>query len=92
MGMNSTEDSDTPRTDSLEKAYRDHSWPSTPVGIWHLVKEMERENARLREALEHIRDNGMTMIKEAIAKTASDALSNTERSGGTSDAAPGSTL
>jgi hypothetical protein len=31
---------------------------------------------RLESALEHIRDNGITMTKEAIVKVASDALSN----------------
>jgi hypothetical protein len=35
------------------------------------ARELERENARMRESLDHIRDYGMTMTKEAIVGEAS---------------------
>lgn len=38
--------------------------------------ESKAENARLREALEYIRDNGMSSTKEAMVKWASDILAN----------------
>ena len=39
------------------------------------MEELKRNFARLRESLEHIRDNGMTMTKEAIVGEAPRSLS-----------------
>jgi hypothetical protein len=40
-----------------------------------LCEKLESQNARMQESLEHIRDNGMTMTKEAIVGEASRFLS-----------------
>lgn len=45
--------SDTPRTDETEEYLKDRPYPDT---IIHLARELERENAVLRHALEALCD------------------------------------
>lgn len=65
----------TPRTDAAV----DENWwfterPSLNPEFADFARELERENARMRDALEHIRNYGMSMTKEAIVGEASRSL------------------
>lgn len=62
----------TPKTKEAIETFNEFC--DTPVAAEEMAK-LERENARLRESFEHIRDNGMTMTKEAIVAEASRSLS-----------------